>query len=257
MTEPAPAPTAPASPLHFSRYECKYVLDGSSRPAVEVGLLPFMRPDERGVVDAAAGYFVRSLYFDDPALSAFHAKMDGLRTRSKFRLRTYATGPDDPAACYLERKGRHDGRVFKHRTLLRQGFDTRARGDRLVREVLKWAAPSVVRDQFEMDVVRRRLAPLVLVDYRRCAWHSPLSTDFRVTFDSELRATASGALWPMQASERTLLRGQSVMEVKFAQLIPAWFHRLAQSRQLQRRSLSKVCEAILELGLAPDGRSHR
>ena len=255
MTTSIPATTG--SPLHFSRFECKYVLAAERRARVEFDLTPFVRPDERGVADATAGYFVRSLYFDDPAMSAFHAKMDGLRTRSKFRLRTYATGPDHVAPCYLERKGRHDGRVFKHRTLLQPGFDARARGDRLVSEVLKWAAPSEVRDQFEMAVVRRRLAPLVLVDYRRRAWHSPLSTDFRVTIDGELRAAASDAVWPARRCERALLRGQSVMEVKFAQLVPAWFHRLAQTRELQRRSLSKVCEAILELGLASGGRSPR
>lgn len=243
-------PPAPASPLHFSRFECKYVLGAAQRQQVERDLLPFLRPDARGVADPAAGYFVRSLYFDDPALSAFHAKMDGLRTRSKFRLRTYATGPADPAAWYLERKGRHDGRVFKHRTLLQPGFDPRARGDRLVREVLRHAAPGEVRDQFEIAVVRRRLGPLVLVDYRRHAWHCPLATDFRVTMDSELWGGQADAVWPAHASGRGLLRGRSVMEVKFAQSVPAWFQRLAQVRDLQRRSISKVCEAILELGLA-------
>ncbi len=246
-----------ASPLHFSRFECKYVLDPARRAAIAADLAPFMKPDERGVADAAAGYFVRSLYFDDPSMSAFHAKMDGLRTRSKFRLRTYATGPDDPAPWYLERKGRHDGRVFKHRTLVHAGFDPRARGERLVREILRHAAPSAVRDQFEMAVVRHRLAPLVLVDYRRHAWHSPFSADFRVTIDGQLCTAASDAVWPASAAGRSLLRGESVMEVKFAQLVPAWFQRLAQIRELQRRSLSKVCEAILELGLASGGRSPR
>jgi hypothetical protein len=256
MTAPIPAPSA-GSPLHFSRYECKYVLDAARRQQVEADLAPFLRTDARGRAPAAAGYFVRSLYFDDPVLSAFHAKMDGLRTRSKFRLRTYATGPDDTAPWYLERKGRHDGRVFKHRTLLQPGFDPRARGDRLVREVLRHAAQSDVRDQFEMAVVRHQLAPMVLVDYRRSAYHSPLASDFRVTLDGELRAQASDAMWPATECGRALLRGQSVMEVKFAQLVPAWFHRIAQMRELHRRSLSKVCAAILDLGLESGGRSPR
>jgi hypothetical protein len=249
MTAPAPSST----PLHFARYECKYVLAAAQRPAVERALAPFVCADERGVADPTAGYFVRSLYFDDPALSAFHAKMDGLRTRSKFRLRTYATGPGDGAPWFLERKGRHEGKVFKHRTRLQPGFDPCARGDALVRAILRHADASTVRDQFEMAVVRRRLAPMVLVDYRRRAWYSPLAPDFRVTIDGDLWAAPSDAMWPPAAAGRAFLRGQSVMEVKFAGIVPAWFGHVAGALGLQRRSLSKVCTAILDLGLAAPG----
>jgi hypothetical protein len=41
-----------------------------------------------------------------------------------------------------------------------------------------------------------------------------------------------------------------VLEIKFAHAVPAWFHAVVQSRELQRRSISKVCSAILALGLA-------
>lgn len=250
MTAPAGQPT----PLHFARSECKYVLGADRLRVVQESLLPFLRADERGVADPIAGYFVRSLYFDDPAWSAFHAKMDGLRTRSKFRLRSYATGPDDDAPWFLERKGRHEGKVFKKRTRLRPGFDARARGDALVREILTHADASTVRDQFEIAVVRRRLQPVIVVDYRRRAWYSPLAPDFRVTIDGDLWAAASDAMWPAAAAGRAFLRGQSVMEVKFAGLVPAWFGHVVSAHALQRRSLSKVCTAILDLGLA---RGHR
>ena len=34
-------------------------------------------------------YSVHSLYFDDPVLSAFHDKIDGLEKRAKYRIRYY------------------------------------------------------------------------------------------------------------------------------------------------------------------------
>lgn len=211
--------------------------------------MPFLRLDAHSR-SADGTYAVRSLYFDDPALSAFHAKMDGLRTRSKFRLRTYARSSDDPAPWFLEQKGRHDGVVWKHRTPLRGDFDRRARGDALVAAVLRHAAPGPVRDRFEFAVLRRRLAPLVLVDYRRRPWTSPFAREFRVTFDDHLAAAPSDAVFGDGAPPHALLRGSSVLEIKFAQHIPNWFLAVVQTYELQRRSLSKVCAAILALGLA-------
>lgn len=242
------APAAAArSPLQFARLECKYVLPAAQRHVVEATLQPFLQSDAhaRGGV-----YGVRSLYFDDPAWSAFHAKMDGLRTRSKFRLRTYAPRADDPAPWFLEQKGRQDGVVWKHRTPIVRTFDPTLRGDRLVAAVLASAAPSPVLDRFASAVLRQRLAPVVLVDYRRRPYTSPFAPDFRVTFDDELLAAATDRLFGPALAPHRLLSGCSVLEIKFAHAVPAWFHAVVQDRELQRRSLSKVCSAILALGLA-------
>lgn len=236
------------SPLRFSRLECKYVLDGAERERTEAALAPFL--ERHGHGREGGCYGVRSLYFDDPALSAFHAKMDGLRTRSKFRLRTYARSSEDGAAWFLEQKGRHDGLVWKHRTPVLGDFDRRARGDALVAAVLRHAAPSPVRDRFEVAVLRRRLAPLVLVDYRRRPYRSPFAREFRVTFDDHMVAAPSDTVFGPSAAPQALLRGCSVLEIKFAQHVPKWFQAVVQTHELQRRSLSKVCAAILALDLA-------
>lgn len=235
--------------LRFRRLECKYVLDAATRADVEAALQPYLRL--AGHAKHGDGtYAVRSLYFDDPVWSAFHAKLDGLRSRSKFRLRTYARSEHDQAPWFLEQKGRQDGVVWKHRAPLSRTFDPCLRGDALTAAILANTAPGPVRERFEFAVLRQRLAPVVLVDYRRRPYAGAFAPDFRVTFDDFVTGTATDRLFGAMPAPRQLLPGCSVLEIKFQHAVPAWFHAVVQSRELQRRSLSKVCSAILTLGLA-------
>jgi len=104
------------SPLHFARFEFKYVLRAQKRREVESDLLYFLEYDPFVENRDNHRYFVRSLYFDDPNFTAFHDKIDGLHSRSKFRLRTYTFDSKETAPIFLEIKGRHNNLVFKHRT---------------------------------------------------------------------------------------------------------------------------------------------
>jgi hypothetical protein len=237
--------------LHFSRFEFKYVLDRALRDEVEAELQHFVELDPYVQSQPHHLYFVRSLYFDDDALSAFHAKLDGMLTRSKFRIRTYGRTADDPAPWFLEIKGRHNNLVFKHRTPILGAFDKHANGDALSKIVLAHAQAGAVRDQFEFEVYRRRIRPMVLVDYLRRPYISRFDPEFRLTFDSDLTATATDAMFPAGAVRpRPLLRGFTVMEVKFRHHVPAWFHRILQAYELRRQSISKICTGTQALGIA-------
>jgi len=242
-----------AAQLQFLRFEFKYVLDHATRGAVEEALQPFVEPDPRVRTEPEWSYFVRSLYYDDAALTAFHDKADGLRSRSKFRLRTYARTPGDCAPWFLEVKGRRDQLSFKRRTPVLGARDATARGDALTRMLVRDAAPGDVRDEFEFAVFRRGIRPVALVDYVRRPYVSKFDPDFRLTFDSDISACATDALFPgPSASVRQVARGSTVLEVKFSQRVPAWFVRVVERHELRRRPFSKICESIVALGL----RSH-
>jgi hypothetical protein len=239
-----------SSPLHFLRFEFKYLLDQRSRDAIEAELQPFVMLDPHVEGQQDREYFVRSLYFDTPSFTAFHAKDDGLLSRSKFRVRTYGRGIADPAPWFLEIKGRHNQLVWKHRTPVLGDFDRHAHGESLTRVLLRGAEPGEVRDRFEFAVYRHSIRPCALVDYTRRPYVSNSDADFRITLDSQLAAWRLDTLSP-QASDnsRGVLRGYTVMEVKFRHRVPAWFHRILQSHELRRRSLSKIGESMVALGL--------
>jgi hypothetical protein len=241
------------TPLHFSRFEFKYVLDRRLREEVEAELQHFVELDPYVARRPDHTYFVRSLYFDDQALSAFHDKVDGMLTRSKFRIRTYGRVVDDPAPWFLEIKGRHNNLVFKHRTPILGDFDKLARGQDLSGMLLRHATAGTVHEQFTFDLYRRQIRPMVLVDYLRRPYLSKFDPEFRLTFDSELTALETDAMFPDTAAlPLAMLRGFTVMEVKFRRHVPAWFHHILQAYELRRQSISKVCTGIQALGLCTE-----
>lgn len=131
--------------------------------------------------------------------------------------------------------------------------DSTLRGDALTRMLLRDAAPGDVRDEFEFAVFRRGIRPVALVDYVRRPYVSKFDPDFRLTFDSDITACSTDALFPGPAANfRQVARGFTVLEVKFAQRVPAWFVRVVAQHELKRRPFSKICESIVALGL----RSH-
>lgn len=239
--------------LHFSRFEFKYVLSKDLRDQVESELGHFVELDPYVQGQPNQQYFVRSLYFDDPSFTCFRQKQDGHHTRSKFRIRTYARTIDDPAPWFLEIKGRYNNLVFKHRTPFVGDFDLRAHGDELCRVTIAHTEPGPVRNQFEFEVFKKQIGPVVLVDYDRRPYQSRFDPEFRLTFDSNLQTTVADTMFPERhRAMRTLLPGYTVMEVKFRYHVPSWFHRIIQAYELRRVSISKICTGTQALGLQLD-----
>ena len=246
---------APAAQLDFLRFEFKYVLDARLRDRIENAIGHFMTVDPFAIGQDDQSYFVRSLYYDDASLSAYRQKVDGMLLRSKFRLRTYASDPEQACATYLEIKGRYDSLVFKHRTQIGAADGNRAFAacDSTTRQILERLDESPVADKFRFGVARRNLAPVMLVDYVRRPYVSKHDPDFRLTFDSGLHGLATSRLFSNELqSRRQLLPGDTVMEIKFKSTIPLWFHRIIKINRLQRRSLSKVCKGMEVCNLTPD-----
>lgn len=243
-------PTKPK--LHFARFEFKYILPKALRDEVESELGYFMdldpfvsgRPDQR--------YFVRSLYFDDASYTAYYDKIDGLHTRYKFRIRTYADNDREPTVQFLEIKGRYNNLVFKHRIKLNDVRDpAESKSRRLVQRVLEQTRDNPVGRQFEYDLYRKRIAPRAVVDYFRRPYVSKYDPEFRITFDERLEGIQSTDLHPTNnARRRRILPGYTVVEIKFRYHIPSWFHRIIQSFELRRVSISKICSAVEALNLA-------
>ena len=103
----------------FSRYEFKYILSKKKSDQIELECKHFMKFDENVKEVNDNKYFVRSLYFDNIESVNFFDKVDGIKTRRKFRLRTYTNVLKDNESIYLEMKGRHNQRTYKIRTKIK------------------------------------------------------------------------------------------------------------------------------------------
>jgi len=241
--------------LHFARFEFKYIMSKKQRDDVEAHLVNFLEYDPFVASTPGHKYTVRSLYYDDSSYSAFHDKIDGLHTRSKFRLRTYSKDLSEKAPFFLEIKGRNNNLVFKHRTPVDIGDGSWPfkRGSQLTSAIIRNGTPSDVLDQFQISIFKNRIAPVALIDYKRRPYISKYDPTFRITFDEQIAAFNSDSIFPESRDQcRDVISGHTVMEVKFHHHMPSWFHRVIQAHQLKRVSISKICSGMEALDLAYD-----
>ena len=72
----------------FFRYEFKYFISSKISNEIFNQSLNFMKIDNFALKNKNKGYLVRSLYFDNDQYNNFFEKVDGIKIRKKFRLRS-------------------------------------------------------------------------------------------------------------------------------------------------------------------------
>lgn len=257
-TEPKTEPsTGKNTKLHFSRFEFKYILPEALRDELETQFQYFVELDPFVAEQPDAKYFVRSLYFDNEVRSNYWEKENGVKHRQKFRLRTYTDDESSGTPQFLEIKGRHNNLVFKHRTPLGEAGDRVNHGlpfrDEMTDHVLARIESGSIQERFKYELHRKNLRPVTLVDYWRRPYVSKYDPEFRMTFDDSLRGCATDRLFPPGwARTRSVLPGYTILEVKFRFHLPKWFHRLIQTNELKRVSVSKFCACMRALDQVSD-----
>jgi len=198
-------------------------------------------------------YLVRSLYFDTDDSRAFFEKTDGVKSRSKFRIRTYARKFTPGVPIFLEEKGRYNERTYKHRVELDVSDLELVGNESRLFEIVDRYPGVEVAEKFVAAAYRRGIRPRVLVDYIRRPYISESDVDFRVTFDQRLQVLAASDLFPADwGRAKSCVAGMTIMEVKFNRRIPAWFHRILQAYDLRRISISKFVAGMKKCEIAVD-----
>tara|TARA_Y200000002_G_C22497837_1_gene585824 strand:- start:406 stop:813 length:408 start_codon:yes stop_codon:yes gene_type:complete len=80
--------------------------------------LHFMNIDNNALKNDNNKYLVRSLYYDNDDYTNFFEKVDGIKIRKKFRLRSYDKEFKSKNPIFLEMKGRVHDRIIKKRVLI-------------------------------------------------------------------------------------------------------------------------------------------
>lgn len=235
----------------FSRFEFKYILNENLKKKVESQIKHFMKYDGYVHPELNNSYFVRSLYFDSPSSFNFYEKIDGIKKRKKFRLRTYDKKFGE-TALFIEQKGRNVNRVFKHRTLIEDRDIEKFYDPTDFNYLTKNYGNMKIINEFITDTVKRKVSPVVLVDYVRRPYVSDYDMNFRVTFDSHIMAKASKTLFPDNENFLHCLSGYTILEVKFFRKIPAWFHKIILVYNLERVSVSKFVLGMKTCRIATD-----
>ena len=106
--------------------------------------------------------------------------------------------------------------------------------------------------EYIYDTIRRGLQPTVVVEYQRQPFISNHDSFFRVTLDTNLTCFPANDLFLPSENHIKCLPGYTIIELKFFRRIPLWFHRIIQTRQLSRVSISKFVAGMKASELAID-----
>ena len=189
------------------RNECKYLIGAASAELLRRRLGALI---DRDVHARESGdYFIRSIYFDDGSLTAFHDKLAGVSIRNKYRIRFYNM---DASRLFFEAKRKRDRFVHKDCTPI-----SREQADRLLsgKPLTKDECSDPLLGEFSA-LCNIGMQPSVVVDYVRTAFVYPVG-DVRITLDSDLYAESyrEDSVFTDSGGVPVLEGGDVILEVKF------------------------------------------
>ena len=179
----------------FRRYEFKYLLNSKIANQIKDEAKKFMLIDSYAKKGEDQSYFVRSLYFDNDEYQNFYDKVDGIRSRKKFRLRTYEKKLSKNNLIFLEIKGRHLERTFKKRTQIQSNHLKFFYDNRELPKLLSFYPNNDLVKDFVFTYLKTKIRPKVLIDYTRQPFINKYGLYFRLTFDSNLFSNKSKELF--------------------------------------------------------------
>ena len=234
----------------FSRFEFKYIIKKGISKLIQNEVKNFMTQDS--FANNNNNYLVRSLYFDNNLFSNFNEKIDGIKNRHKFRIRTYIDREDLLTPLFLEMKGRNNQRTYKIRKKINKNDLNLFYKQKNLFDLKQKYLDNKLIEQYIFDSYRKKITPKVLVDYNRLPLMSKNGLYFRLTFDSDIKACATNNMFNNINNWKTCIPGNDILEVKFNSTIPPWFHRIIQSYELKRISVSKFVLGLEATNLAHD-----
>lgn len=218
----------------FQRKENKYLLTQSQFQSFFDDLHQYMSVDQYGL------HTIQSLYYDTPDYYFIQRSISKPKYKEKFRVRSYGTARAD-SLVFLEIKKKVAGIVYKRRLVL------------TYEEYLNWEASGKFSEQLSSVQIAREitwlfyrqpaLSPKVLITYDRLSLFMVDDSEFRVTFDQNIRyRTENLALDNKTSGELVAPEVGVLMEVKAMGAYPLWFTALLAKYPIQKSSFSKYAQ---------------
>lgn len=214
------------------RHEYKYLINHAQAQILQVRVQALLEKDP--YADETGIYVVKSLYFDDENNCCFYENENGTDPRSKFRIRYYN---DDITNIRLEKKIKLHGMTKKESCMI-----SKEMCQNLIdgKEALSVSAMDKTSIALLTELKLRRLRPKVIVTYERRPFVYPAG-NVRITFDGKLLSSnAVESFLEKEAPQRLVLKtGDSILEVKWDELLPVYIKNIFQTGDLQWSSFSK------------------
>lgn len=214
------------------RHELKFTLHKDAATVLKQRLSLLLPFDNNA--NPNGEYYVTSLYFDTIDADAYFEKMDGVQTRRKYRIRFYNQNLD---FIRLECKEKFDSMTQKRQARISLPYAQKIIANQI--EALDVEGEQVLQE-FLIDLKTKHLMPSVIVDYRRTAFvHESL--DVRITFDEHIhsRRFDTDLFEPTFSGIKVHEDAESVIEIKFDEILPYSVWAILNSVPLSRQAISK------------------
>ncbi len=228
--------------LHFRRFEFKYLMKKDTADKIIPALMQYMDLDPY-IVDSGKNYYtINSLYYDTSGFGCYREKIAGTSKRKKFRLRYYNTLKSD-SYVFIEIKRKVDSVVIKDRVQLSQDETKDIFVNNNYSKYLNRGDDATL-NEFVWAKLMNSMTPKVNVKYDRRPLVAKCDNKFRVTFDYNLRASKTDWLTGQEYSEKEVMPGYLVLELKYNDFLPIWFYDIIKKFNLQRVAFSKYCNCL-------------
>lgn len=212
------------------RHEYKYMIDAMQKEILRIRTNGILQTDEHVKEDGQ--YNIRSLYFDSMEDACFFENENGDDPREKYRIRIYNY---DSGRISLECKA-------KTRTMTRKTscLITRRQCESFMYGIIPEPEISLKQAAMFNQMKLKNLRPVVIVQYTRAPYVYRVG-NVRVTFDDNIASSndITGFLKPEIPFRSILPVGQSILEVKWDELLPSYIKEQLNLDSLQWISFSK------------------
>ncbi len=231
----------------YGRYELKYFLPFNRAEELIDQVKMHIKPDPHAIVtDGLPKYSIQSVYLDTEDLKLYYEKLDGLRDRKKFRIRTYCR-PNEDTDVFFEIKYRYNTQVMKDRAK----FSLKDVQDLLDNNIKleEMDLPITVRKPAERFCHYSNLmnfVPIVNVKYDRIPFIGKFDNQIRLTVDTNLSFIdhrGSRKLFEPFVEEPVPLPG-AILELKFDKFMPEWMRGITRNFDIRQQSISKYAHCV-------------
>lgn len=212
----------------FNRVEKKYLLTEEKYQKIWKELMEYM------VVDEYGQHTICNLYYDTKQDELIRNSIEKPIYKEKLRIRSYGI-PTVNDVVFLEIKKKFNGIVNKRRILLpldeTYGYLNYKVKPKVTSQILK---------ELDYFTQRYQLVPKLFLGYERIALFGKEDSEFRVTFDTNIRSRTKNLLLEYGDDGTYLLdEGTHLMEVKITNTTPLWFSKLLSKYHIISSSFSK------------------
>ena len=221
----------------FQRHELKYILTKEQKESILQAIQPYMSLDQYGRTT------IQNIYFDTENYRLIRRSIEKPDYKEKIRIRRYANHNTDNLV-FVELKKKYQKVVYKRRLSMSEEKAMRW----LTGESFCEIDSQIAREIDYFIHYYERLYPTLFLSYEREAYYCKEGTDFRITFDENVRCRQEFMTFQKPANGVPILENnKTLMELKCSGGMPLWMAEILSREKIYKTSFSKYGTAYRNL----------